>query len=40
MILHNGEIIIMLLRKVGTDDYEIIEDVTRDYDTIMMIHYQ
>jgi hypothetical protein len=40
MILHNGETLIMLLRKPGTDDYETIDDVTGDYDTITATLYR
>jgi hypothetical protein len=31
MILQNGEILLMSLRKPGSDDYETIEEITGDY---------
>jgi hypothetical protein len=34
MILHNGETLLMTLRKPGTDDYETLDEITGDYDTI------
>jgi hypothetical protein len=34
MILQNGEVLLMQLRKPGTDDYETVEEVTGEFDTI------
>jgi hypothetical protein len=34
MILQNGEILLMQLRKPGTDDYETVEEVTGEFDQI------
>jgi hypothetical protein len=31
MILQNGEILLMQLRKPGSDDYETVDEVTGDY---------
>jgi hypothetical protein len=36
MILVNGEILLMQLRKPGTDDYDTVEEITGEYDTISL----
>ena len=39
-ILQNGEVLIMSLRKPGTDDYETLEEVTGDYNTTTAALYR
>lgn len=39
-ILVNGETLVMTLRKPGTDDYELLEDVTGDYNTTTAAIYR
>jgi hypothetical protein len=40
LILENGETFIMTLRKAGSDDYEALDDVTGNYDTINAALYR